>query len=204
MLTFCRPNLCNLGWWIILPKNVSIFEDPISFQTGLNIFIAFDQWDYLYTFRYSAARRTRRYKRNQENSESVSPTTSEPTAAETQVIKSPAQIEVSQPVLIEPEVDKETRLKAWKEKLKNQNDQDGRSSRRYRNQTGISPGDVELAMKLSKENKKHVPNNFIAPEPIKVKLFNQIWFTRKLTLRSSLPLHLPRNTLSTHSRTDLV
>lgn len=119
-------------------------------------------------FRYSAARRTRRYKRNQENSESVSPTSTEPATAETLVIKSPAQIEISQPVLIEPVVDKETRLKAWKEKLKNQSDQDGKNTRRYRNQTGITPNDVELAMKLSKENKNNVSSTFIAPEPIKV------------------------------------
>lgn len=116
-------------------------------------------------FRYSATRRTRRYKRSQENSESISPTSVEPTVAETQVIRSPAQIELSQPVLIEPEVDKETRLKAWKEKLKNQNEQDSRSTRRHRNQTGISSNDVELAMELSKRSK----NSFIAPEPIKVK-----------------------------------
>lgn len=119
-------------------------------------------------FRYSATRRTRRHKRNHENSESVSPTSIEPAAAETLVIKSPALIEISQPVLVEPEVDKETRLKAWKEKLKNQSDQDGKSTRRYRNQTGISPNDVELAMKLSNENKNNVSSTFITPEPIKV------------------------------------
>lgn len=73
---------------------------------------------------------------------------------------------MSQPVLIEPEMDKETRLKAWKEKLKNQNDQESRTTRRYRNQTGISPNDVELAMELNKGNR----NSFIAPEPIKVRI----------------------------------
>lgn len=84
------------------------------------------------------------------------------------MIKSPTQIEISQPVLIEPEVDKETRLKAWKEKLKSQGEQEGRSTRRYRNQTGISPNDVELAKKLSKEKVNNVSTTYITPEPIKV------------------------------------
>lgn len=118
-------------------------------------------------FRYSAARRTRRYKRNPDNSEAVSPTSVEAAPAETQVIKSPTQIEISQPVLIEPEIDKETRLKAWKEKLKTQNEEN-RSPRRYRNQTGISPNDVDLAMKLSKESTNNVSSTYITPEPIKV------------------------------------
>lgn len=116
--------------------------------------------------RYSAARRTRRYKRNQENTESISPTSVEAVPIETQIIKSPTQVEISQPILLEPEVDKETRLKAWKEKLKTQGDQDNRSTRRYRNQTRISHNDIEMAMKLKKGN---VSNTFIAPEPIKVK-----------------------------------
>lgn len=85
------------------------------------------------------------------------------------MIKSPSHIELSHPVGIEPEVDKETRLKAWKEKLKNQNDQENKSTRRYRNQTGISSNDVELAMKLSKEHSKNVSSTYITPEPIKVK-----------------------------------
>lgn len=130
--------------------------------------IQYQDYSYFSFFRYSAARRTRRYKRSQENTESLSPTAVEPAVAETQVIKSPAQIEISQPVLIEPEVDKETRLKAWKEKLKNHNEQESRSSRRYRNQTGISATDVELAMELNKGHKK-LAQTFIAPEPIKVK-----------------------------------
>lgn len=75
---------------------------------------------------------------------------------------------MSQPVLVETEIDKETRLKAWKEKLKNQNDPESRSTRRYRNQTGISPNDVELAMKLSKEHTSNVSSTYITPEPIKV------------------------------------
>ncbi|KAJ8927800.1 hypothetical protein NQ314_019681 [Rhamnusium bicolor] len=117
--------------------------------------------------RYSAARRTRRYKRSQENSEVTSP--SEVTA-ETQIIKSPIQIETSEPISIEPDIDKEVRLKAWQDKLKSQSEQEeqNRSSRRHRNQTGINHGDIELALQLN-NNKTNVSTTYITPEKTKVK-----------------------------------
>ncbi|KAG5872481.1 hypothetical protein JTB14_012115 [Gonioctena quinquepunctata] len=114
--------------------------------------------------RYAAARRTRRYKRSQENSEVTSPT--ESVAAETIVIKSPAHVEVSQSIDIESEIDKETRLKAWQEKLKTQNEHEAKSGRRYRNQTGINPSDVERALNLRKGN-SNVSSTYITPEPTK-------------------------------------
>nr|XP_023020465.1 uncharacterized protein LOC111509028 [Leptinotarsa decemlineata] len=114
--------------------------------------------------RYSAARRTRRYKRSQESSEVVSPT--ESLLAETIVVKSPTQLELSQPINIENEIDKETRLKAWQEKLKVQHDHEVKSGRRYRNQTGIKPSDVEKALNLRKGN-SNISSTYITPEPTK-------------------------------------
>lgn len=119
--------------------------------------------------RYSATRRTRRYKRNQDNNE-ASISTDNAVPVETHIIKQPTHathIEVSEPISIEPEVDKETRLKVWQEKLKSQMDQDGKSGRRYRNQTGINPADVELALK--RKDNPNVSTTFISPEPIKVR-----------------------------------
>uniref|UniRef100_A0A6P7FXL9 Uncharacterized protein LOC114335214 n=1 Tax=Diabrotica virgifera virgifera TaxID=50390 RepID=A0A6P7FXL9_DIAVI len=115
--------------------------------------------------RYSATRRTRRYKRNQENPEITTTSPTETVAAETQILKSPAQIEVSQPV-VEPELDKESRLKVWQEKLKSQNDHETRNGRRWRNQTGVNPSDVEIALKLNKGN-SNISTTYLAPETTK-------------------------------------
>ncbi|XP_050511018.1 formin-J isoform X1 [Diabrotica virgifera virgifera] len=115
--------------------------------------------------RYSATRRTRRYKRNQENPEITTTSPTETVAAETQILKSPAQIEVSQPV-VEPELDKESRLKVWQEKLKSQNDHETRNGRRWRNQTGVNPSDVETALKLNKGN-SNISTTYLAPETTK-------------------------------------
>ncbi|VEN43413.1 unnamed protein product [Callosobruchus maculatus] len=115
--------------------------------------------------RYSATRRTRRYKRPTEPSDVPQP---ESVVAEKQVIKSPTQIQVSQPVAMETEIDRETRLKSWQEKLKSQQvEPEVRSSRRHRHQTGINQSDVEMALSLSKMNDNEVSRGFIAPEPIK-------------------------------------
>ncbi|CAG9858239.1 unnamed protein product [Phyllotreta striolata] len=113
--------------------------------------------------RYSATRRTRRYKRNQENPEITTSSPTETVAAETQILKAPTQIEVSRPtVSIEPTLDKETRLKAWQEKLKTQLEPETKNGRRWRNQTGIKQSDVEMALQLGKDS-----SNYIAPETIK-------------------------------------
>ncbi|CAH0559409.1 unnamed protein product [Brassicogethes aeneus] len=94
--------------------------------------------------RYSAARRTRRYKRNTESLD-ASPTE---VVAETQVTKPVAHVETSQPVaMVEPVVDKDTRLKQWQGKLKVDAPD---VPRRYRNQTGISRDEVALALSTSK------------------------------------------------------
>ncbi|KAJ8985106.1 hypothetical protein NQ317_019792 [Molorchus minor] len=116
--------------------------------------------------RYSATRRTRRYKRSQENSEVVSPPSETP--AETLIVKSPTKVEMSQPVSVETEDEKEARLKAWQDKLKEQCAQEGgKSVRRYRNQTGINPSHLELALQL-KNNGTNVSTTYITPEKTKV------------------------------------
>ncbi|CAH1974205.1 unnamed protein product [Acanthoscelides obtectus] len=114
--------------------------------------------------RYSSTRRTRRYKRPTEPNEVHQ---SEPVIAEKQVIKSPTQVQASESVAMETEVDRETRLKTWQEKLKSQQEPEIRTSRRHRHQTGINQSDVEMALSLSKMNDNEVSRNFIAPEPIK-------------------------------------
>lgn len=114
--------------------------------------------------RYSATRRTRRYKRNTENLDASSPTE---VVAETHIVKPAAQIEISQPIsLVEPVVDKETRLKGWQEKLKSQNEPEiNRTSRRYRNQTGINRDDVELALLTNSKPSLNVSTTYITAEP---------------------------------------
>ncbi|XP_056636252.1 formin-like protein [Diorhabda sublineata] len=114
--------------------------------------------------RYSATRRTRRYKRNQENPEIITTSPTENVAAETQIIKSPRQIEISQPIAVEPELDKESRLKVWQDKLRNQNEQETKNGRRWRNQTGIKPSDVEMALQLNNRNSNI---SYLAPETTK-------------------------------------
>ncbi|KAF5279555.1 hypothetical protein FQR65_LT03377 [Abscondita terminalis] len=100
--------------------------------------------------RFSAARRTRRYKRVSENTEVTSPEL----LAETQLTKPNAmQMETSLSVNVEPELDKESRLKVWQDRLKTQTEsvQDIKSplSRRNRHQTGINHDEVKKALQLS-------------------------------------------------------
>lgn len=111
--------------------------------------------------RYSATRRTRRYKRNQDNSEAFSPSE---IAVDTQIVKLPTKIEISPPVDVESEMDKEIRLQAWQEKLKIQNDQD-RSSRRHQNDSDIGLSSLEL-----NSDNINVSTTYITPEKTKVLL----------------------------------
>ncbi|CAG9822596.1 unnamed protein product [Phaedon cochleariae] len=139
--------------------------------------------------RYSAARRTRRYKRNQDtvNADIASPTDSSkssdsPASKSPPVLKSPPAL-ISSPADIESaretaavaesEAEKEMRLRAWQEKLRGQGEQQQEGgggagkARRYRNQTGIRPADVVRAMRLGKENGE-VSKSYISPETTKV------------------------------------
>lgn len=93
--------------------------------------------------RFSATRRTRRYKRNTESSESP-----ELIVAETQSVKNvQSHVEKSTPIVHE---DPESRLKAWQERLKVQGDTDTKLSlRRNRNQTGINQDDLKKALHIN-------------------------------------------------------
>ncbi|KAJ8918956.1 hypothetical protein NQ315_016858 [Exocentrus adspersus] len=111
--------------------------------------------------RYSATRRTRRYKRNHENPD-TSFLLSEITG-ESQILKSPTQIEISQPVNVESEADKEIRLKAWQEKLKAQNEQE-------RNERGLrGNNDIALSSLQVNDGNTNVSTTYITPEMTKVK-----------------------------------
>ncbi|XP_023310886.1 inverted formin-2 [Anoplophora glabripennis] len=110
--------------------------------------------------RYSAARRTRRYKRSQESNEASSPSE---ISAEALAVKSPTQIEISQPVDVESEGDKEIRLKAWQEKLKMQSEQD-RNERGHHNDSDVGLSSLEL-----NSDNMNVSRTYIAPEKTKVK-----------------------------------
>lgn len=93
--------------------------------------------------RFSATRRTRRYKRNTETCESP-----ESIVAEAQPIKTvQSQVEISTPLLHE---NPESRLKAWQERLKTQNETETKLSlRRNRNQTGINRDDLKKALHIN-------------------------------------------------------
>lgn len=95
--------------------------------------------------RFSATRRTRRYKRSTETSESP-----ELIIAETQPVKSvQSKIEISSPVSPIANENPETRLKAWQDRLKTHSDSDTKiSSKRIRNQTGINQDDLKKALQL--------------------------------------------------------
>ncbi|GJQ83268.1 form3 [Trypoxylus dichotomus] len=98
--------------------------------------------------RFAATRRTRRYKRNPENQEILQP---QELIAEKEIIKAkPVQVESSIPIKNEPILDKESRLKAWQERKKNQNESESKlGHRRTRNQTGINQDDIKKALKVS-------------------------------------------------------
>ncbi|XP_018332237.1 formin-J [Agrilus planipennis] len=111
--------------------------------------------------RFSATRRTRRYKRNPENNEAASPEL----MAETEILKTNAMQAETSTLLIEPELDRESRLKAWQDRLKtqseNQSETKHASNKRNRNQTLINEKDVLLALKSkgSDENVKESDKN---------------------------------------------
>lgn len=97
--------------------------------------------------RFSATRRTRRYKRNTENAEVTSPEL----VAEKEIIKPNVfNVETSSPVSKDSVMDRETRLQAWKERLKTQNDPSGDlKTRRNRHQTNINQEDIKKALNLA-------------------------------------------------------
>ncbi|KRT81272.1 hypothetical protein AMK59_5780 [Oryctes borbonicus] len=98
--------------------------------------------------RFAATRRTRRYKRTPENPEIQQP---QELIAEKEIIKAkPVQVETSIPIKNEPILDKESRLKVWQERKKNQNENESKlGHKRTRNQTGINQDDIKKALKVS-------------------------------------------------------
>ncbi|RZC39639.1 FH2 and/or Drf FH3 domain containing protein, partial [Asbolus verrucosus] len=91
--------------------------------------------------RFSAARRTRRYKRNTESNEVASP-------QENETVESPSN------------EDRETRLKAWQEKLKSE--QEVRANqRRHRHQSSINQDEVKIALQLNESSKIDIPTRKI-------------------------------------------
>ncbi|XP_076275391.1 FH2 domain-containing protein formin 3 isoform X1 [Rhynchophorus ferrugineus] len=115
--------------------------------------------------RFSAARRTRRYKRNTDTNETPSPT-----------IDSPPEVKSPSGELVKPSNDsgdeqKEGRLKAWQEKLKTPVTPEPlrSSSRRTRNQTGVCPSDVQMALRITGGNSSvDELKDFIPPTGLKV------------------------------------
>lgn len=130
--------------------------------------------------RFSAARRTRRYKRNTENNEVASPPE---LVAETQVLKPNVfKLETSTPVNIDS-LDRETRLQAWKERLKSQNDStsDYKSiNRRSRHLTGVNQEDVKKALSINidslenQDKKKSVSTTYISPDNCRLESTSKI------------------------------
>uniref|UniRef100_A0A1Y1M1V1 FH2 domain-containing protein n=3 Tax=Photinus pyralis TaxID=7054 RepID=A0A1Y1M1V1_PHOPY len=100
--------------------------------------------------RFSATRRTRRYKRTSENTDAVSPEL----VIDAQVIK-PSQVplQTSTTVSEESNLDKDGRLKVWQDRLKNQaetaSDLKSSITRRNRHQTGINHEEVKKALQLN-------------------------------------------------------
>ncbi|XP_037302658.1 inverted formin-2 isoform X2 [Manduca sexta] len=113
--------------------------------------------------RFSAARRTRRYKRTPETSSPEEEKKPEPTeaVAETQVMRpSKLDVQASYPVETPPQTktvetvkdDKENRLKRWQDKLKNQSTEkivtkETKPYLRSRRQTSINQEDVQKAIR---------------------------------------------------------
>lgn len=110
--------------------------------------------------RFSAARRTRRYKRAPDTTDVTSPEF----IAETHIVKpSSLQIENSRPIIVEPEIDKESRLKAWQDRLKIQSDSTydcKASGKRSRNHSRINQDDVNNALQL----KSSSPIDIVKPK----------------------------------------
>lgn len=136
--------------------------------------------------RFSATRRTRRYKRNTENTEVTSPEL----VAETQIIKPNIfNLETSSPVNTDSAVERETRLQAWKERLRTQTEPPSEpklQNRRSRNQTGINQDDLKRALTLNvsppitidkpalDEEKSHVSMTYINPSSNQGQTSNKI------------------------------
>lgn len=130
--------------------------------------------------RFSAARRTRRYKRNTENSDVSSPPEF---VAETQVIKPNVfKLETSTPIHTDS-LDRETRLQAWKDRLKTQNDSnsDYKSlNRRSRHLTNVNQDDVKKALSLNidslenQDKKKSVSTTYITPDSCRLESTSKI------------------------------
>ncbi|XP_044761086.1 inverted formin-2 isoform X2 [Coccinella septempunctata] len=101
--------------------------------------------------RHSATRRTRRFKRSTDTAESSSPPE---LAGEPQLTKesSPIDIPVSRQT-IETVDETAARLKAWQDKLRNQ-EAESRLNRRNRNHTEIKPEDVKKAFQIGHQTKK--------------------------------------------------
>lgn len=97
--------------------------------------------------RFSAARRTRRYKRNTDNTEVTSPEL----VAEKEIIKPNIfNVESSSPVSTDSVTERETRLQAWKDRLKTQSEQNvEQKNRRSRHQTNINQDDIKKALALT-------------------------------------------------------
>ncbi|XP_030750836.1 inverted formin-2 [Sitophilus oryzae] len=119
--------------------------------------------------RFSAARRTRRYKRSTEPSETPSPT--ERTVESSPEAKSPISDTLKSTISDDIEEPKEIRLKAWQDKLKTHNNTEPtRSSRRSRNQTGVSASDIQLALRMNEVSNSSTSGlkDFIPPASVKV------------------------------------
>ncbi|KAF5286915.1 hypothetical protein FQA39_LY00448 [Lamprigera yunnana] len=112
--------------------------------------------------RFSAARRTRRYKRISEYAEASSPELLNETHNNKPTI---VQVETGAVTNLESEVEKQIRLKAWQDRLKTQTDSipDIKIplTRRNRHQTGINQEEVKKALQLN-----------VSP-PININIHNQ-------------------------------
>ncbi|KAL3278659.1 hypothetical protein HHI36_016196 [Cryptolaemus montrouzieri] len=100
--------------------------------------------------RYSATRRTRRYKRSTDATESSSPPE---LVVDSQITKENSPMEIMDPPVTVGLVDESAaRLKAWQEKLKSQ-ETENRLNKRNRNYTEIQLDDVKRAFQIDKEQK---------------------------------------------------
>ncbi|XP_045460083.1 inverted formin-2 [Harmonia axyridis] len=105
--------------------------------------------------RHSAARRTRRFKRSTDASESSSPPE---LACDTQLTKESSPIDIPVPRQTADTVDETAaRLKVWQDKLRNQ-ESESRLNRRNRNHTEIRPEDVKKAFQISQSQELKHPN----------------------------------------------
>ncbi|KAK9872592.1 hypothetical protein WA026_018723 [Henosepilachna vigintioctopunctata] len=105
--------------------------------------------------RYSAARRTRRYKRSSDATELSSPPEIE---SELPITKEMSPVEIaSQSMTTVCPDESVARLKAWQEKLKNQ-EAEGRLNKRNRNHTDVKLDDVKKAFEINLEDDQKLPS----------------------------------------------